>query len=112
FAQGYLAATAAGRGGGPGVRTAYYVGGHWALEPAPLNIAPDDDSGTGTGRPRVAAAGDGVAIVVWGEGGHVISRRVWGTWPSVVDEQADAPLPGCSELSADEPAVAAGGDSS
>ena len=43
----------------------------------------------GSGAPQVATAGDGVGIVAWGEGGHVYSRRVWGTAPSVVDEQAD-----------------------
>jgi hypothetical protein len=54
-----------------------------------------------------------VAIVAWGEGGHVYSRRVWGTAPSVVAEQADASsFAGCGELSAGEPAVSAGGDSS
>ncbi|HZU40248.1 MAG TPA: PKD domain-containing protein, partial [Solirubrobacteraceae bacterium] len=64
------------------------------------------------GRPAVAAAGDGVAIVAWGEGGHILTRRVWGTSPSVVYEQADGALPGCSEVSADEPAIGSGGDSS
>ena len=46
FGKAYLAFTAAGAGGGHDVRTAYYVGGHWALESAPLNTTPDDDSGT------------------------------------------------------------------
>ncbi len=41
------------------------------------------------------------------------SRRVWGTAPSVVSEQADVPsVSGCGEVSAGSPAVAAGGDSS
>ena len=111
FGKAYLAFTAAD-GSGFDVRSAYYYKGVWSLESAPLNAAPADDAGTGSGRPQVAAAGDGVAIVVWGEGGHVFSRRVWGTAPSIVLEQADAPLPGCSELSADEPAVSAGADSS
>ena len=111
--KAYLAFAAAD-GSGHDVRAAYYANGSWALEPAPLNaIAPADDAGTGAGAPQVATAGDGVAIVAWGEGGHVYSRRVWGTAPSVVDEQADvASLSGCGEVSAGEPAVAAGGDSS
>jgi hypothetical protein len=119
--KAYLAFAAAD-GSGRDVRTAYYANGSWALETAPLNaVAPGDDAGTdvGTGAdtvvgaPQVATAGDGVAIVVWGEAGHVYSRRVWGTAPSLVDEQADVPsLSGCGELSAGAPAVAAGGDSS
>lgn len=110
--RGYLAFTAAG-GGGHDVRAAYYHAGRWALEASPLNAVAGDDAGAGSGRPRVAAAGDGVAIVVWGEGGHVYSRRVWRTSPSVVYERADVPsLSGSGEVSADQPSVAVGGDSS
>ena len=99
---------------GSDVRAAYYYQGQWALEPTPLNAVAGDDAGTtGAGPPAVAAAGDGVAIVVWGEQGHIFSRRVWGTAPSVVDEQADpASVGGWSEVSADQPNVGAGGDSS
>lgn len=112
FGKAYLAFTVPD-GAGSDVRAAYYVGGSWSLEPAPLNATPADDAGTGSGRPDVAAAGDGVAIVVWGENGHVFSRRVWGTSPSVVDEQADPPsVGGCGEVSAGDPSVSAGGDSS
>ncbi|HLX34948.1 MAG TPA: hypothetical protein VKR30_06835, partial [Candidatus Limnocylindrales bacterium] len=111
FGKAYIAFTTSA-GGGSEVRTAYYVGGKWSLEAPPLNTVAGDNAGTGSGRPDVAAAGDGVAIVVWGENGHIYSRRVWGTSPSVVEEQADAPPPGCAALSADEPVVAAGGDSS
>ena len=112
FGKGYLAFAVAD-GSGHDVRAAYYYDGTWALESAALNATPADDAGTGAGAPQVAAAGDGIAIVVWGEGGHVYTRRVWGTAPSVVDEQADvASLSGCGEVSAGEPQVAAGGDSS
>jgi PKD domain len=108
----YIAFTAAD-GGGDDVRTAYYWQNQWSLEPTPLNVVAADDAGTGSGSPAVAAAGDGVAIVVWGENGHIYSRRVWGDSPSVVYEQADVPsLSGWSELTAVEPAVATGGDSS
>jgi hypothetical protein len=111
FGKAYLAFTAVD-GAGHDVRAAYYNGA-WAVEAAPLNVTPADDAGTGVGVPQVATAGDGVAIVTWGEGGHVYSRRVWGTAPSVVDEQADVPsVSGCAEVSAGEPQVAAGGDSS
>jgi len=111
FGKAYLAFTVAD-GGGHDVRAAYYYAGSWALEGAPLNASPADDAGTGGGRPAVAAAGDGIAIVAWGEQGHIYSRRVWGTSPSVVEEQADAPLSGCSETSVDDPVIGAGGDSS
>jgi hypothetical protein len=112
FGKGYLAFTVVD-GAGHDVRAAYYDNGAWSLETAPLNDTPADDAGTGSGAPQVAAAGDGVAIVAWGEGGHVFSRRVWGTAPSVVDEQADlASVSGCGEVSAGSPAVSAGGDSS
>ncbi len=111
FNKAYLAFTAAD-GAGSDVRAAYYDQGAWALEGSPLNVTPADDAGTGTGRPAVAAANDGVGIVAWGENGHVLTRRVWGTSPSVVFEQADAGFGGCSEASADEPAIGSGGDSS
>jgi hypothetical protein len=111
LAKAYLAFAVAD---GPGydVRTAYYYNGSWALEAPPLNVTAADNAGTGSGRPAVAAAGDGVAIVVWGENGHIYSRRVWRTSPSAVDEQADAPPAGCSEVSVDNPVVGTGGDSS
>lgn len=112
FGKAYLAFTATA-GSGADVRTAFYNQGAWTLESASLNVTPGDDAGTGTGRPEVAAAGDGVGIVVWGENGHVYSRRLWGASPSVVDQQVDvAFLSGLPEVSADQPAVASGGDSS
>jgi PKD domain len=112
FGKAYLAFTVAD-GAGHDVRAAYFYDGTWSLEQAPLNDTPADDAGTGSGAPAVAAAGDGVAIVAWGEGGHIFTRKVWGTAPSVIDEQADvSSLSGCGEVSAGEPSVAAGGDSS
>jgi hypothetical protein len=60
----------------------------------------------------VAACGDGVGIVVWGEGSHVFARRVWATQPSVVAEQADVPsVSGFAEVSADEPEIGRDDDS-
>jgi hypothetical protein len=111
--KAYLAFTVAD-GAGDDVRAAYWAGGSWSLEAAPLNaVAPGDDAGTGTGPPAVATAGDGVAIVTWGEAGHIYARRVWGTAPSVVDEQADvSSVAGCGEVSVGSPSVASGGDSS
>lgn len=109
--KAYLAFTMAD-GGGQDVRAAYFWQDRWALESTPLNVSAADNAGAGAGRPSVAAAGDGVAIVAWGEAGGVYTRRVWGTQASTVSEQADGPLPGCSERSADQPVVGAGGDSS
>jgi hypothetical protein len=112
FGKAYLAFTAVGAGGHD-VRAAYYDNGQWALESSPLDAVPADDAGTASGRPDVVTAGDGVGIVVWGEAGHIYTRRVWATAPSIVFEQADVPsLSGWSEVAADEPAIAAGGDSS
>lgn len=110
--KAYLAFTQAGQGGHD-VRAAYYYRGDWGLASGPLDAQAADDAGTGTGRPAVAAAGDGVGIFAWGESGHVYTRRVWGTSPSVVFEQTDVPsLGGWSEVSADSPALGVGGDSS
>jgi hypothetical protein len=110
--KGYLAFTTAG-GGGHDVRAAYYNAGQWSVVDAPLDATPANDAGTGAARPKVAAAGDGVGIFVWGEAGHVFSRRVWATSPSVVYEQADVPsLNGFTEVSADLPSIAGGDDDS
>jgi PKD domain-containing protein len=110
--KAYVAFTAS-TAGGFDVRAAYYYQGQWALEQTPLEVSPSDNAGTGPGRPDVAVAGDGVAIVAWGEAGHIYTRRVWGTQPSVTYEMADPPaLGGYNEVSADTPSVASGGDSS
>lgn len=113
FGKAYLAFTADAAGGSHDVRAAYYYRSSWALEPTALDALAADDAGTGAGRPQVAVAGDGVGIVVWGEGGHIYSRRVWGTSPSVVYEQADPPsLSGWSEVGADQPVAGTSGNSS
>jgi hypothetical protein len=112
FGKTYLAFTAASATG-QDVRAAYYYNGAWSLAPTALNAFPGDTAGTDTGRPAVAAATDGVGIVTWGEGGHVYTRRVWGASPSVVYEQADVPTyRGATEVTADEPVLSVGGDSS
>ncbi len=117
LSKAYLAFTA-DAGSGHDVRCAYYYQGNWGVEPGSLNATPADDAGTGTGRPAVAAAGDGVGILVWGEQGHIYTRRVWGippsgTGPSIAYEQADIPsLNGWNEVSASDPVIGSGGDSS
>jgi hypothetical protein len=111
--EGYVAFTAADPSGGNDVRSAYYYRGTWQLESSPLNATAGDDAGTGSGRPALAVAGDGVATVVWGEDGHIYSRRVWAATPSVDYERADVPaLSGWGEVSADQPEAATGADSS
>jgi hypothetical protein len=111
FGKAYLAFTALGAV--DTVRTAYYYNGEWGLESAPLNANPSVSAGAGNDAPQVVTAGDGTAIVAWGEDGHIFTRRVLGTSPSVVYEQADpASFGGWSEVSADDPQISAGGDSS
>ncbi len=111
--EAYLAYTAV-VGAGSDVDVDYYDGSSWApASPQAVNVTPNDDAGTGPDAPSVAAAGDGVGIVAWGEGGHVYVRRVWGTMTSVAVAQLDpATVSGWSEIAADSPAVAVGGDSS
>ncbi|MGH2867565.1 MAG: hypothetical protein ACRDNK_08360 [Solirubrobacteraceae bacterium] len=112
FGKAYLAFTALGSGGHD-IHAAYFNQGQWTAVPAPLDANASDDAGTGPGRPQVATAGDGTAIVAWGEHGHVYTRRVLGSAPSIAFQQADPPsFAGFSEVSADQPAVGAGGDSS
>jgi PKD domain len=110
--KGYIAFTAPGPGGHD-VRVARYRNGNWAVLPSPLDANAADDAGVGTGRPRVAAAGDGQAVVVWGENGGVFDRRVWDVNPSVVFAQASVPaFQGHAGGAADLPEVGVGDDSS
>jgi hypothetical protein len=112
FGKAYLAFTAAGADGND-VRVAYYYAGQWALSSTPFDENPADNAGSGTGRPSVVASGDGTGIVVWGENGHVYLRRVIGTTPSSASYRADpSSFTGLGEVSADQPTVGAGGDSS
>jgi hypothetical protein len=63
--------------------------------PGPLDINPAATAGTGAGRSRVAVAADGIATVVWGEGGHVYGRRIFelrlSTAPQDLGDNADSP---------------------
>jgi hypothetical protein len=112
FGKAYLSFTTGGAGSHD-VRAAFFSQGAWAVEPVPLDAHAGGDAGTGTARSDVATAGDGVGIVAWGEGGHIFTRRIRGTSPSVVVEQADAPgLGGWNELTSDQPSIGTGGDSS
>jgi hypothetical protein len=112
FGKAYLAFTGAD-GTGNDVRVEYFAAGAWAPASAPLNLTPADDAGTGAGRPVVATSGDGIGIVAWGERGHLYARRVWGTSPSVADQQLDPPsFAGGAETWAGDPAISVGGNSS
>jgi hypothetical protein len=111
-AKAYLAFTAVGAATAQ-VRTAFYSQGQWSVEPDPLNADPGADAGTGGGRPAVVCAGDGVGIVAWGEGGHIYTRRVVGTSPSVAFLQADPlAVDGWPVISTSDPSISSGGDSS
>ena len=110
--KGYLAFTQTGQGGHD-VRAAALIAGGWNLAPSVLDANPADDAGAGTARPAVVTAGDGTAIVAWGESGHIEVRRVLGTGASPTVLQADPTVyGGYGEVSADLPVVGAGGDSS
>ncbi len=111
--KAYLAFTASGAGAHD-VRAAYLnATGTWSVIPGSLDVQPADDAGSGSERPTVAAAGDGIGIVAWGEAGRVYVRRVIATRLSTAVEQVDPPtLGGWPEVSADQPSVSAGGDSS
>ena len=112
FGKAYLAFTAVGAGTDQ-VRTAFYSQGQWSVAPEPLNADPGVDAGAGGGRPAVICSGDGVGIVAWGEGGHIYTRRVVGTSPSVGVLQADPPaVGGWAVIATSDPAISSGGDSS
>lgn len=113
YGEAYLAFTEA-EGGGDDVDVEYFDGSSWTpASPEAMNVTDDDAAGVGAQRASVAAAGDGVGIVAWGENGHVYSRRVWGTMTSVESEQLDpATYAGWAEQTADSPEVGVGGDSS
>lgn len=63
--------------------------------PGALDINPAATAGTGTGRSKVAVAADGIATVVWGEGGHAYARRIFelrlSTAPQDLGDNADEP---------------------
>ena len=112
FAKAYLVFTQSTASGGDEVRAEFYRDGAFSPVQGPLSAEPGDGAGTGSGRPAVAVAGDGTAVVAWGEGGQVLSRKLTATTPSPVTEQADAPQTGCTDNGADLPSVGIEGDSS
>jgi hypothetical protein len=80
---------------------------------APLDQDPALTAGVGSGRSRVAIAADGTGVAVWGEGGHVLARRMFGLNPSTVTQDLTlADLEGHAGGAADAPAVDIEDDSS
>src|SRR6188472_2254946 len=80
------------------------VGTTFNAVPGPLDIDPAAVAGTGTGRPKVAVAADGVATVVWGESGHAYARRIFELRLSTAPQDLGAP--------ADQPDISSEDDSS
>lgn len=112
--KGYAIFAAPGAGGHD-VRAAYSKdAGSWSVIGAPLDAVPANDAGAGAGRAHVAASADGVGIVVWGEAGHVIARRVLRTSPSVVavDALGGLVVEGVQASAADAPVVSTQDDDS
>jgi len=80
--------------------------GTWRVLPGVLDIVPGRDAGTGTGRPRVAAAADGFATVAWGEAGEVWARKLFRTEMSQLPQQlSGTAVDGAAPVSADLPEV-------
>lgn len=79
----------------------------------PLDIVPAQDAGTGTGRSRTAVSAEGTAVVLWGEAGHVYSRRVFGTRISTAPQDLNVPsLDGHAGGAADLPSISIEDDAS
>ncbi|MDQ3768025.1 MAG: hypothetical protein M3370_00880 [Actinomycetota bacterium] len=80
--------------------------GNWSALDGVLDIAPANDAGTGTGRPRVAVAADGFATAVWGEAGQVWARKLFRTKMSQLPQQlSGSAVDGSPALTADLPEV-------
>jgi PKD domain len=106
--KGYLAFHANGD-----VRVVRLAAGRWSLVSRLLDARPADDAGAGTGRPDIAVASDGVALVAWGEAGTVWTRRVFNAHVSVAVVSANVgSLPGHAAGGADLPAISTGDDDS
>jgi len=81
--------------------------------PGTLDLDASHQAGTGAGRPNVAVAADGTAIVAWGEAGGVLLRRVdRDSFSSSFIGASDSPLDGHTPGTADSPDVALEDDSS
>ncbi len=88
----YLSFTAPGGGAGD-VRVARMARTEtaFAVLPDALDVTPAADAGLGTGRSRTAVSAEGTAVVLWGESGHVYSRRVFGPKLSATPQDLNVP---------------------
>lgn len=77
--------------GGGDVRAARVdrAGTGFTALPAPLDIDPAASAGEGGGRPRVGVAADGIALVGWGEAGHLYARRLFELRASTAPQRLD-----------------------
>jgi hypothetical protein len=87
---------AAPGGGGSDVHASRLQDQTWQPIGAPLDVAPARAAGRGTQRSRVAVAGDGNAVVAWGEDNadgraRVWERRVTGVNPSAFPQELSVP---------------------
>jgi hypothetical protein len=77
--------------GGADVLAARLRGGAFSLLPAPLDIAPSNAAGAGTGRPRIAVDAAGVGVATWGEVGRLWARRLLGLALSRYPQEVSLP---------------------
>ena len=85
----------------------------FAVLPDVLDVAPAQDAGLGTGRSRIAVSAEGTAVVLWGEAGHVYSRRVFGPKLSASPQDLNVPaLEGHAGGGADLPDISIEDDAS
>jgi hypothetical protein len=91
---------------GGDVKAVRLMFGTWEIVPGSLDIDPAREAGTGAGRSKVVVAADGNPIVVWGEGGRVWMRRIYGITPSAFPQELSVPdLGGAAGGDADSPDV-------
>jgi hypothetical protein len=89
------------------------TGQSFSVFPGTLDQDASHQAGTGNGRPSVAVAADGTAIVAWGEAGGVLMRRVdRDSFSTSFIGASDSPLDGHTPGQADSPDVALEDDSS
>ncbi|MDQ3850149.1 MAG: hypothetical protein M3296_06000 [Actinomycetota bacterium] len=85
----------------------------FTLLPQALDIVPSRAAGLGTGRSKVAVSADGVALVVWGEEGHVFARKIFNTRISASPQDLTPPeFAGRGATTSDLPDVDVEDDSS
>lgn len=85
----------------------------FAVLPDVLDVNPARDAGLGTGRSRTAVSAEGTAVVLWGEAGHVYSRRVFGPKVSATPQDLNVPaIDGNAGGGADTPDVSIEDDAS